>query len=216
MMVFTAVVVLTGCKKGPSEPAPNENPEPTKSEIPTPATPTTTKSETPMPVKSKNSLTDVVRNAKYWGPAFTSLYNKEAPGFTLTDINGKEHKLSDYKGKNVVVVFWATWCPPCKMMVPHLMNLRDEIGEDKLAILGISNISDYPPNTEKMIKDFAVSTKINYTICAVERGSLGAPYNTVESLPSCLFIDPAGKFKLGSSGIVSLDEFKAIIEGEWP
>ena len=80
---------------------------------------------------SKMALDDVIKGAVTWRPIYTSWYGKPAIDFTLTDIKGKEHKLSDYRGKNVMFVFWATWCGPCLMEIPHLIALRNIISEDK-------------------------------------------------------------------------------------
>ena len=106
----------------------------------------------------KIQLQDIVRLRRTWGPILTAWYGEDAPDFTLTDITGKEHKLSDYRGKNVMVLFWATWCGPCVSEIPSLITLRSITGEDKLVILAISNES---PNR---VKRFVTDRKINYTV----------------------------------------------------
>ncbi len=109
-------------------------------------------------VKPKTKLADVIRHAKTWGAINPSWHGKPAPDFTLQDIKGQTHKLSDYKGKNVMLVFWATWCGPCKMEVPHLIEFRNSNSSNELAILAISN-----ENAEK-VKQFVEAQKINYTV----------------------------------------------------
>ncbi len=153
------------------------------------------------------SLKDIIKAAKTWGPAFTSWYGKPAPDFTLTDLAGKEHNLSDYLGKNVLLIFWATWCPPCRAEVPVLTELRKTVGEDKLAMLAISN------EKPDLVKSFVTQTSINYTVL-LDPGALPGPYNTINAIPSSFFIDPEGKIKLASSGLVSLSEIKAILQAE--
>ena len=77
---------------------------------------------------SNLSLKDVVGNASAWAPEFTSWFGKTAPDMTITDINGKEHSIRDYRGKHVILVFWATWCIPCIIEIPHLNKnlLKDD------------------------------------------------------------------------------------------
>jgi peroxiredoxin len=153
------------------------------------------------------SLEDIIKAAKTWEPAFQAWYGKPAPDFTLTDIAGKEHKLSDYRGKNVLIVFWATWCGPCLIEIPHLIELRNTISEDDLAILAISN------EIPSVVKKFVAEAKMNYTVL-LDPGILPAPYNSIRAIPSSFYIGPDGKFKLASTGLVSLDEIKAIFEAE--
>jgi len=166
------------------------------------------------PASAKLTLDEIIAARKHWGPIYTTVYGKPAPDFTLTDITGKQHKLSDYRGKDVMIVFWATWCPPCRMTVPHLIELRKTASEDNLAILGLSVITTYPPNTAEMIKRFAATEKLSYTVVAADADAIGAPYNAVNSLPTIFFVDPEGKIKLVATGLVMLDEMKAILQAE--
>jgi peroxiredoxin len=152
-------------------------------------------------------LEEIIKAAKTWGPSFQSWYGKPAPDFTLSDINGNKHKLSNYKGKDVLIVLWATWCPPCRMEIPHLIELRNTVSKDDLAILAISN------ERPDVVKKFVAQAKMNYTIL-LDPGVLPGPYSAVRGIPSSFFIDPEGKIKLGSTGLVSLNEIKAILEAE--
>jgi thiol-disulfide isomerase/thioredoxin len=153
------------------------------------------------------SLEDIIKNAKTWEPSFESWYGKPAPDFTLNDIEGNKHNLSDYRGKNVLLVFWATWCPPCKIEIPYLIELRKTVSKDDLAILAISN------ENPSIVKKFVAQAKMNYTIL-LDPVVLPAPYSSIRGIPSSFFIDSEGKFKLGSTGLVSLAEIKAIFEAE--
>jgi peroxiredoxin len=155
----------------------------------------------------KVSLSDIIKAAKNWGPSYMPWYGQEAPDFTLTDTNGKAHKLSDYRGRNVLLVFWATWCPPCLMEIPHLIELRKTAGEDYLVMLAISN------EEPGLVKRFVAKAKINYTIL-IDQGTLPGPYNTITAIPSSFFIDPEGNIKLATAGLLSLKEIRAILEAE--
>ncbi len=162
----------------------------------------------------KISLRDIVKAAKTWGPAYAGWFGKNAPDFSLTDINGKQHKLSDCRGKNVLIIFWATWCGPCKMELPHLIALRNQIGEDKLAMLAISYKTEYPPETAEKVKKFAEQNKINYTVFSTDPTALPPPFNHIVSIPCSFFITPEGKIKLATEGVLSLGEIKAILQAE--
>lgn len=160
----------------------------------------------------KSSLTDIIRAARTWRPAYTSWFGRKAPDFTLTDISGKQHKLSDYHGKAVLIIFWATWCSPCIMEIPHLIALRNILSEDKLAMLAVSYITTFPPETTEKVKNFVKQNKINYTVFSVDAGNMPAPYNQVMSIPCSFFIDSEGKIKLATEGLLSLGETKAILQ----
>ncbi len=155
----------------------------------------------------KVSLNDVIKTARTWGPVYTYWYGKMAPDFTLTDIDGKQHKLSDYRGKNVMLIFWATWCPPCLMEIPHLISLRNIIDKEQLAMLAISN------ENPALVKQFVASKKINYTVLS-DRGTMPLPYNQIRGIPCSFFINPEGKIKLATSGLLSLGEIRAILQAE--
>jgi peroxiredoxin len=164
--------------------------------------------------QQKISLRDVIAAARTWGPAYNSWVGQAAPDFTLPDIKGKEHKLSDYRGKNVMLTFWATWCGPCVVEVPHLKALRDTVGQDELAMLAISYISAMPPNTAEMIKEFAEKKRLNYTVLSADMRDMPAPFDTINAIPSSFFINPDGTIKLATAGAISIGEIKAILQAE--
>ena len=167
-------------------------------------------SQTQTPAQPKKSLASIINAARTWGPAYQSWYGQAAPDFTLKDLAGKEYRLSDYRGKTVLLVFWATWCPPCKMEVPSLIKLRNDIPEENLAILAIS---DEKPD---LVKRFVAAQNINYTIL-LDTGKMPAPFGFkrvygTSGVPCSFFIDPEGTIKLGTGGLISLNEIKAILQ----
>ncbi len=153
------------------------------------------------------SLEDIISARSNWNPMWKDWYGKAAPGLDLTDINGKVHKLSDYRGRNVLLIFWATWCGPCQVEVPHLIELRKRIGEDELAMLAISNED---PTT---LQRYAETKGLNYTIIS-DRGPLPAPFGGVEGIPAGFVIDKQGNIKLATEGFVSLTEMVQILRAE--
>jgi thiol-disulfide isomerase/thioredoxin len=195
-IILAATLTLQGCKKKPAEQAANEPSPPA-----------------PQPGQKIN-LNDVINAAHGWGPIFASWYGRPAPDFILTDINGKQHKLSDYHGRNVMITLWATWCGPCLAEIPHLIELRNTVSEDKLAMFAVSYITPMPPNTTDMVKKLAERRKINYTVFSIDADVMPAPYSQITGIPSSFFIDPQGKIKLAAEGLLSLNAIKAILEAE--
>jgi len=188
--------VLNGCKK--STPSPEQPKE------------TGDKQAVQEPVKSTNiskSLQDTINSRTSWNPILNDFYGKEMPDFQVTDITGKTQKLSDYRGKNVIVVFWATWCMPCMEEVPHLNTLRDVTPEDKLAILAISN------EDAKLVKKTAESKKMKYTVIATKE-NLPKPFSDVKGIPTAFFIRPDGTLKVVTEGSSYFGEMKSILAAE--
>jgi len=170
-------------------------------------------------ISPRMSLTDVIAAARTWGPDFGTWFGRETPEFTLTDITGKQHKLTDYRGKDVMIIFWASWCGPCRMEIPHLIELRKTVSQDKLAMLAISYIT--PHNTTEMVKDFvAQNGEINYAVFSVNPSDMPAPYSLVNSIPCSFFINPEGKIKLATVGLLSLSDMRGILQApsqaDWP
>jgi peroxiredoxin len=172
------------------------------------------------PVKSKpvqqtenastnnSNLEDIIKSAKTWEAAFKPWFGKTAPDFTFTDIDGKQHSLNSYHGKNVMVVFWATWCPPCNREIPNLIELRKTNSEDSLAIIAISN------ENPDLVKRFVAAKGINYTVASIQSGVLPSPFADVSSIPTTFFIDKNGKIKLATIGVVEPEETRAILKAE--
>jgi len=159
---------------------------------------------------NSRSLADIVASARGWGPVSTKWYGKEAPDFTLKDLDGKEHRLSDYRGKNVMLVFWATWCVYCTMEVPHLRALDNIINKNGYP-MKILSISDYN-ETEQQTRIFAEKNKMNYTVL-LNKAYLPRPF-VVDSLPTSFFIDPEGKIKMATSGMLTLGDMKGLLEAK--
>ena len=83
------------------------------------------------------------------GSAASSTPGHDAPDFVLTDLQGNTVKLSDLRGKAVVLNFWATWCPPCKEEIPWLVDLQKRYGSQGLQIVGISMDDGDPKDVVK-------------------------------------------------------------------
>ncbi len=153
-------------------------------------------------------LNNIIKQAKGWGPAHKQWYGKPAADFNLTGFDGKQYKLSDYRGKNVMLIFWATWCGPCKMEIPHLTALRNIIPQDQLVMLAISN------ENQNLVKTFAEENKLNYPVFAENTSAMPKPFSQVRGIPASFFINPDGKIKLATEGLLSLGAMKAILQAK--
>src|SRR5712671_5150985 len=126
---------------------------------------------------------------------------KMAPDFQLKTLDGKTAKLSDYKGKAVLLNFWATWCEPCKIEMPWFVELQKEYGPQGLEIVGIA----MEDTKNDAIAAFAKEMGVNYTILRGKE-AVGEAYGGVEGLPTTFFIGRDGKLVDQSTGLVSRSE----------
>ena len=106
------------------------------------------------------------------------------------------------------MVFWGTWCRYCVYSIPDLIKFRNEVPEEELAILGLSNER---PST---IRQFAAKNKINYIVFSKHPYALPSPYNSVQGLPFNVFIDKQGKVKTAAEGALPIEDVKAIIKAK--
>jgi len=153
------------------------------------------------------TLQNVIKAAKTWDASFRPSWGKIANDFTLTDIDGKVHTLSDYRGRNVLVVIWRTWNATCKLQVPQLKELRDMFEDKDLAILAISDES------VAVLKESAGQQSINYTVLT-SSANLPAPFGEVQYAPGSFFIGPQGKVKLAATGLVPVSDAVAIVKAQ--
>jgi len=126
-----------------------------------------------------------------------------APEFQLEDLGGRTVRLSDYRGKVVLLNFWAMWCPPCRAEMPDLVRLQRENESRGLQIIGIT----YPAYNRKTVRRFARQLRLNYPILYGSR-ELGAKYEVGEVLPATIVIDREGKIRARILGILEPEEFE--------
>ena len=116
------------------------------------------------------------------------LKNGEAPDFALQSLDGRTVRLSDFRGKAVVLNFWATWCAPCKMEMPWFVDLQKQYGPLGLQFLGVA-MDDASPGE---IAEFAHEMGVNYPIL-MGKEAVGDDYGGVPFLPQTFYIDREGK-----------------------
>ncbi|HYP01095.1 MAG TPA: TlpA disulfide reductase family protein [Pyrinomonadaceae bacterium] len=130
-----------------------------------------------------------------------------APSLTLESIEGRTVRLSDYRGKVVLINFWATWCPPCRAEMPVLVELQKEYGRDGLQIIGVT----YQPEPREHVRSFTRKLKVNYP------DVLGTPetkavFSPDETLPLTIIIDREGTIRGTIAGILLPEEFNVQIK----
>ena len=111
-----------------------------------------------------------------------------APDFTLQSLDGKSMSLSDLRGKAVLLNFWATWCGPCKIETPWLVELQNQYGSQGLQVVGVEMGDDGKDDIEKFTKDMGV----NYPVL-IGKEAVGDAYGGVPALPETFFIGRDGK-----------------------
>jgi len=145
-----------------------------------------------------NNIEDVAEQGPYppnYTPTNTSSL-QPAPMFSLSAVNGSILNLADYKGKVVVLDFWATWCPPCRKGIPDLIEIKKQYG-DNFEIVGVSVDTETKPDVPGFIKEYGINYPIVY-------GNMGVynEYGGIRSIPTAFIINQDGKIFKKYVGLV--------------
>ncbi len=127
-------------------------------------------------------------------------------GFSLTDTQGKTHHLADYKGKWLLVNFWATWCPPCLRELPDLVALHDAHKNKDLEVIGVAmeyQSADY-------VKQFAQSMMVSYPI-VLGNDRIAAQFGSIDGLPTSYLFNPKGKMVAYNVGALTRQAVESYI-----
>jgi thiol-disulfide isomerase/thioredoxin len=130
------------------------------------------------------------------------------PDFTLADVNGKNFHLRDHLGEAVLIDFWATWCGPCRMAIPHLIELQTKYKNKGFTVVGISLDQQGPD----LVRNFVTTWKVNYPVVIDLDGSVARTYGGVRAIPTTVVIDAQGRV-VGDPivGYRPLEEYESLI-----
>jgi thiol-disulfide isomerase/thioredoxin len=136
-------------------------------------------------------------------PVIAAGQSNNTPALALKDLRGRTVRISDYKGKVVLLNFWATWCPPCRAEMPDLIKWQREFRGRGLQVIGIT----YPPTELREVRRFIRSIKVNYPILIGETQTKML-FDSEETLPITVVIDREGKVRERIQGILLDEEFE--------
>jgi len=128
--------------------------------------------------------------------------------FTVKDVNGKDVRLSDYKGKVVLLDFWATWCVPCKTEIPWFIEFQNKYGAAGFQAIGVS-VDD----TADKLRPYVANMKMNYVVLqGKDHDDLQNAYGPMWGIPVTAIISRDGKICMKHAGISSKESFETTIK----
>lgn len=140
-------------------------------------------------------------------PAFALSEGDRAPGFSLPKVNGGTMKLSDYKGKVVLVNFWATWCPPCRREIPDFTRVYKKYSKQGFVILGLSVDQEGASPVKSAIKEMS----INYPVAMANQETVDA-YGGIRAIPTSFLVDKNGKLTQKVVGGIDEKRLEAMLQ----
>lgn len=136
-----------------------------------------------------------------------ALSGKPAPAWKLKDVNGKTVQLADFKGKVVILDFWATWCGPCKIEIPSFVALQKQYHDQGLQVIGLSVDQGGP----SVVKQFIPKLGINYPVVMANQ-EVQADYGNIQAIPTTFIINRQGVIVAKHVGVTQKAEFEKEIK----
>ena len=152
-------------------------------------------------------LTAVVAALFFFSPVRADpVTPRPAPGWELKDVDGKPVNFSRFKGKVVVLDFWATWCGPCRSEIPGYVKLQDKYKDKGLVIIGVSLDQAGPEVVKKFIGDF----HLNYQVVMGDDAVVEA-FGGVDGIPTTFLIDRTGTIRDKKVGAMETSEYEKVL-----
>ncbi|MHC5082677.1 MAG: TlpA family protein disulfide reductase [Planctomycetota bacterium] len=149
-----------------------------------------------------DTLDNIINARTSWEPILPESLNRPVGNFGFVNLQEQQHQLSDFSGRPVIVFFFASWSPACKMMRPILQEIK--LQHEEVVIIGLSSESS------EQLNDFAEAIPLGFHIGRQDK-ALPEPFSDVTNLPTCFFIKPDGTLKLAATGMIPFEHFQAII-----
>lgn len=134
---------------------------------------------------------------------------EQAPDFTLNGLDGTPVSLSDFRGKVVVLNFWASWCPPCRVEMPHMQRLYEKYDAKNVVVLGI-NLTSTEKSSDNA-QSFVDEQGLTFPVLLDSKGEVMDNYRIV-AYPTTYFIDEKGIIRQVSQGAMNADMLKKAIQ----
>ena len=153
-------------------------------------------------------------------PQYVSPLNgKPAPAFALNDLSGNKVSLASYRGKAVLINFWATWCAPCKLETPWIIELRQKYAAQGFEVLGVDTEGDDLQKNDKTgwakaaaaAGKFVAEEKVPYPVL-LDGDSISRDYGGLDDLPTSFFVDRKGVVVAAQVGLTSESDIESKIE----
>ena len=149
---------------------------------------------------------------------FSPLVDKPAPDFKLDDLGGNQVSLAGYRGKALLINFWATWCAPCRIETPWLIELRNRYAAKGFEVLGIDTEGDDLEKSDKAgwakddaaVSKFVSEMKVSYPVL-MDGDSISREYGGLDDLPMSFFVDRNGKVVAAEVGLTSESDIEGNI-----
>lgn len=135
------------------------------------------------------------------------LLGKPAPSFTVTALDGKTISLESFKGKVVILNFWATWCPPCRSEIPEFVQFYRDYEKKGVMIIGIG-VND----SDAALQEFSKTNRINYPVANDKGNRVSSSYGGIRSIPTTFVIDRKGIIRDMRVGGIDRQELLKITE----
>lgn len=157
-------------------------------------------------------LTLLASAAAFFAPAAQALeIGAKAPSFALADMKGEKVSLDDFKGRIVILNFWATWCPPCRKEMPEFNKMDAELKKSGEAVLLAINLTDGRRETKSKVSQFMSSNKYGFRVLLDTEGE-AADIFSIRGIPTTIVIDRDGVMREQIVGAATRDRVMSVVK----